>query len=62
MSEYEGWLIVTFKLDLGELMEKETNKGITEPQTLRVFKEQFPGVWESYRELRDSCDGAGPPG
>jgi len=54
MSEYEGWLIVTFKLDLGELMEKKTNKGITEPQTLRVFKEQFPGVWESYRELRDS--------
>ncbi len=41
-------------------MEKDTNKRITEPQTLRVFKEQFPGVWESYRELRDSCDNAGP--
>ena len=41
-------------------MEKEKGHSITEPRTLKEFRNRFPQIWENYQRLRDSCDETRP--
>ena len=34
-------------------------KKVDKPQTLMEFEKTFPGVWKSYKALRDACDQEG---